>query len=132
MPLFYFNFQQHNHYCADEDGCVFANTEEAFLGAVDAARELWSELLVRREDPRACAFHVTDADGAELFTLPLLELLEGCAPVKVEKFVFAEPLECRARAKRAVHEAKAAVAATRSTLRETLRLLDQVKAALGQ
>lgn len=78
MSLFYFNFRQGASYSVDEQGCEFASAEDAFLGAVRAAQEMWSELLVRREDPLACAFVVTDRDRKELFTLPFSEVLDAC------------------------------------------------------
>src|SRR5262249_43404767 len=78
VSLFYFNFRQGTSYSNDEEGCELPSVENAYLAAVRAAQDMWSELLVRREDPRACAFVVTDRDRKELFTLPFSEVLEAC------------------------------------------------------
>lgn len=78
MSRFYFNFRQGASFSVDDEGCEFPSVEEAYLGAVAAAQDMWRELLIRREDPFACAFEVTDIKGRELFTLPFSELLEAC------------------------------------------------------
>lgn len=78
MGLFYFNFRQGSFYSRDDEGCELPSVEDAYLAAVRAAQDMWSELLVRREDPRACSFVVTDRNGTELFTLPFSEVLDAC------------------------------------------------------
>src|SRR5690242_4029740 len=78
MSLFYFDFRQGPSYSIDQEGCDFANVEDAYLGAVAAAQDMWRELLIRREDPMLCAFDVTDEEGRELFTLPFSEVLDAC------------------------------------------------------
>jgi hypothetical protein len=74
----YFNFRQGPLYSVDEEGCEFETVEDAYLAAVTAAQDMWRELLIRREDPRDCAFDVRDAEGNDLFTLPFSEVLEAC------------------------------------------------------
>src|SRR5579864_9257898 len=78
MSLFYFNFRQGPSFSFDDEGCQFANVEDAYLGAVAAAQDMWRELLIRREDPMVCAFDVRDEEGRELFTLPFSEVLDAC------------------------------------------------------
>jgi hypothetical protein len=78
MGLFYFNFRQGSSFSVDEEGCEFPSVEDAYLGAVRAAQEMWSELLLRREDPLVCAFVVTDRERKELFTLTFSEVLDAC------------------------------------------------------
>jgi hypothetical protein len=78
MARFFFNFRQGPYAAIDEVGCEFEGVEEAYLGAMNAAREMWSDLLARREDPLLCSFEVLDRRGNELFSLPFSEVLEAC------------------------------------------------------
>ena len=78
MPRFFFDFRQNNTLEKDAIGCEHASAEEAYLEAFRAAREMWSELLARRRDPRRCYFEIRDADDNSLFILPFAEVLESC------------------------------------------------------
>ncbi len=132
MSLFYFNFRQGASYSLDDVGCEFDSVEEAYLGAVTATQDLWRELMVRREDPLACAFEVVDRDGNELFTLPFSEVLEACNghasgssfPPSAESISSA--LAHHRSAKKAMSDVTTALKETRTTLRDTLELLSQV------
>jgi len=137
MRKFYFNFRQGHSFCPDEEGCDFANTDEAYLGAFAAAQELWRELLIRREDPRECAFEVTDLRGSALFTLPFSEILDVCRPMSPSSPLVGAVAAARAvavvmdsglSAHQTVKSVSVVVAETRSTLRETLKVLKQVSA----
>jgi hypothetical protein len=137
MRKFYFNFRQGRSFCPDEEGCDFASTDDAYLGAFAAAQELWRELLIRREDPRECAFEVTDLRGSALFTLPFSEILDVCRPISPSSPVVgamaaavavAVALDSGVSAHRVVKDVSVVVAETRSTLRETLKTLKQVSA----
>jgi uncharacterized protein DUF6894 len=137
MRKFYFNFRQGQSFCPDEDGCDFASTDEAYLGAFVAAQELWRELLIRREDPRECAFEVTDLRGSALFTLPFSEILDVCRPTSPSNPVVgamaaavavAVALDSGVSAHRVVKDVSVVVTETRSALRETLKMLKQVSA----
>jgi uncharacterized protein DUF6894 len=77
VPLFYFNFRQDGVYSSDEDGCEFANVEDAYLGAFKGAQEIFYELMSTGDDPLACAFEVTDVNGNELFNLPFSQVLSA-------------------------------------------------------
>jgi hypothetical protein len=80
MARYFFNFRQGTTRTADDLGSDFETVEDAYLGAVRAAQDMWRELLIRREDPLECAFEVIDRDGNEVFVLPFSEVLEACAP----------------------------------------------------
>ena len=78
MSYFFFNFRQDGSYSVDTDGCEFANVEDAYLACVDSAREIWRECLIRRENPLACSFEVTDKSGHTLFVFAFSEVLDAC------------------------------------------------------
>src|SRR5215471_18575194 len=80
MPQFFFHFQQHGVLIQDDIGTDLPSAEEAYLEAFRAARELWAEMLLDREDPITCCFDVQDAQGQPLFVLPFVEVLEVCQP----------------------------------------------------
>jgi hypothetical protein len=80
MARYFFNFRQGTALAADDIGSEFETVEDAYLGAVQAAQDMWRELLIRREDPLECAFEVVDQDGNELFALPFSEVLDACTP----------------------------------------------------
>ena len=58
----------------DEEGADYPGIEHAYLAAFNAALELWGQLLRNREDPRLRVFHITDASGLVVMTLPLREV----------------------------------------------------------
>ena len=135
MALCYFNFRQGTVFSVDELGCDFASVEDAYLGAVRAAQEMWSELLQRREDPLLCTFEVTDAKGRELFCLPFSEVLEVCsgrrvAPSSPAENPLTRSLENRRAATRAMASMSLALRDANATLRETMGLLAQVQKAV--
>src|SRR5437667_10085 len=78
MSRFFFHFRQGAGFAVDDEGCEFASTELAYLGAFQAAQEMWRELLVKRQDPMLCAFEVLDQDGNDIFVLPFSEVLDAC------------------------------------------------------
>jgi hypothetical protein len=78
MPRFFFDFRQGDDYTPDTDGNEFASTEQAYLEAMEAAREMWSELLRKRRDPTRCGFEVRDAKGNLLFLFPFQEVMDSC------------------------------------------------------
>ena len=49
-----------------------------------SAREIWHELLLQREDPRACAFEIADGAGALLMTVPPTEVLDASRGPRAE------------------------------------------------
>jgi hypothetical protein len=131
MALFYFNFRDETGLHADESGTAFETVEDAYLGAYEAAADLWRELLKDRRDPRNCAFEVTDEGGRPMFELAFSEVLESCNGGKtsvrrVHSSVYAEILESynksclsRARFDRQLRE-------TKETLEETRKLIASV------
>jgi hypothetical protein len=84
MARYFFNFRQGSTLSQDEEGSDFASVEDAYLSAVQAARDMWRELLIKREDPLECSFEVVDADGKEIFALPFSEVLDACARTQPE------------------------------------------------
>lgn len=132
MTRFFFNFRQDASYAVDDVGCEFKTVEEAYLSAMNAARDMWRDLLFRRENPLGCSFEVTDRSGNNLFSLPFSEVLEACngrpagvTPGRVQSTI-AEALIARGEAARAMSEISAILEQAKATLRETLLLLDEV------
>jgi hypothetical protein len=78
MAKFFFNFRQGNSHQVDDLGCEFDSVEDAYLGALTAAQDMWRELLIQRQDPLLCAFEVMDEAGRDLFALPFSEVLDVC------------------------------------------------------
>lgn len=137
MGRFYFNFRQGESYSSDDEGSSFTTVEEAYLGAMAAAQDIWRELLVQREDPLACAFEVTDDQGNDLFTLPFSEVLDACGtriadrlPPKGHHIVNA--LETGRRSKSAMKDVTNIAKEARATLAETIRLLRDIGVAAGK
>lgn len=78
MARYYFNFRDGGRVINDVDGAEFDSFELAFEEAFNAAREMWQERLMRQQDPRKCAFEITDAAGRALAVVPFDEVLESC------------------------------------------------------
>ena len=78
MPRFFFGFYQADDFTADSVGIEFADVEGAYLEAIKAAQEMFSELLKLRRDPRRCLFEVRSEAGDVLFLLPFQEVLDCC------------------------------------------------------
>lgn len=135
MTRCFFNFRQGSSYFMDHEGIEFDTVEEAYLEAVRAAKDIWSELLNRREDPLLCLFDVRDAKGNELFCLPFAEILESCAGRTPEHKLpalqdsVAHSLESRRLAKQATTGISAALKETRAALGETFRLMSRIDKA---
>jgi hypothetical protein len=132
MSLFYFNFRQGPSYSVDDEGCQFTTVEEAYLGAVAAAQDMWRELLIRREDPMMCAFDVSDEQGHELFTLPFSEVLDACRgrtasaePKPVGAAVYVALAHNRA-ARRTMSDLSTSLKQARMSLNEAIDLLKQI------
>jgi len=139
VAKFFFNFRQGTSYQTDELGCEFESVEDAYLGAFAAARDIWGELLSKREDPLCCAFEVMDEQGRDLFVLDFSEVLDACR-AKDRKQVgrphhhqqpFVKVLNRKRQAERVMAEVSTAVSDARATLREEPRLLGQVGRTIG-
>lgn len=78
MLRFFFDFHQAGKHDVDTVGLEFADAETAYLEAVEAAQEMWSELLKDRIDPRCCHFEVRSEQGDVLYVIPFQELLDSC------------------------------------------------------
>ena len=78
MPRFYFDYRQGEDNALDMQGIELATTEEAYLEVVEAAQEMWGELLKKRCDPRRCLFEVRDANRELLFIFPFQEVIDNC------------------------------------------------------
>ena len=78
MPRFYFHLRNAGRISRDEIGSDFPDIEAAYLEAFEAARAIWSEMLLSREDPTRCAFLITShPDGEFLLELPFSEVLDA-------------------------------------------------------
>lgn len=62
----------------DEEGGEFESAEHAYLEVFKSAQEIWHELLLKLEDPRSFVFHITDAAGTSIVTVPFTEVLDAC------------------------------------------------------
>jgi hypothetical protein len=78
MPHFFFDFCQGPDHCIDAQGTEFGSVEDAYLGAFQAAQDMWSELLRKRQDPRRCFFEARNAEREVLFALPFQEVMDSC------------------------------------------------------
>ena len=80
MPRYHFDFRDGRTLLKDTEGAEFATLELAYEEAFKAAQEMWRDRyrLRSREDPRRCAFHITDGFGRVLTVVPLAEVLESC------------------------------------------------------
>ncbi len=78
MPHYHLNLAGPRSVIPDDEGAEFQSLEHAYLEAFKGAREMWLELLVRREDPRSFTFEIADSAGAVLMTVPLSEVLDSC------------------------------------------------------
>lgn len=76
MARFFFHLRCGKELLADEHGDDLPDAECAYLHAFTAARELWTTILARREDPAKYSFEVTGSKGELLFTVPLAEVLD--------------------------------------------------------
>jgi hypothetical protein len=132
MAKFYFHFRQYSALTHDEQGSEFDSVEDAYLSAFRAAQEMWHELLLERQDPRSCSFEVVDADGSLLFVLPFMEVLDACTGSKSRKQgsyvdAFLAALNNQRHAHRLHREVSAQVDAARSSVRQSLNLLAQLR-----
>jgi hypothetical protein len=135
MSRYFFNFRQSDVYSVDEEGCDFDDLDQAYLGAFRAAQEMWRELLIARQDPRQCAFDITDSAGTSLILLPFTEVLDACRdnnPTSPRTFrSFHQALEHGHQARRLVTEITTALQTARASLRETVDLLAKATKIAG-
>jgi hypothetical protein len=126
MPRYFFDFFQAGDHSIDEEGTQFANAEEAYLDAFQAAREMWGELLAARRDPTQCYFEILSADRELLFVLPLQEVVESCRdrrPTRPFAALIHHALSTAGKAHRAGHDLKRELQSIRQTLTDSRRLL---------
>ena len=84
MPRFHLHLTGLRWTAHDAEGAEFASIEHAYLVAFNSGREIWRELLLQREDPRAYAFEITDGAGMLVMTVPLTEVLDACRGPRAE------------------------------------------------
>lgn len=126
MPTFFFDFCQGSTLIEDDRGLVFETVEDAYLDAYEAALEMWSDLLRRRQDPRRYSFRVRGGDGALLFVLPFTEVLETCldakgrAPIMV---TYNEVVRAALRARKLSADFGRELSVTREAIREATELI---------
>jgi len=125
MPHFFFDFCQGPDHCIDAQGTEFGSVEDAYLGAFQAAQDMWSELLRKRQDPRRCFFEVRNAEREVLFALPFQEVMDSCrdratpAIQSITETVYASAHRTR----RAAQEFRETLQAVRNTLADSRAIL---------
>src|SRR5579885_3660531 len=126
MPRFFFNYREPDTYTDDDSGVEFDNFELAYLDAFNTAREMWSEIMARRVDPRGCAFEILDSTGNLLAILNFRELLENCGrppgPHEIEG-TFARVVDTAHQTKRRLAEFQQELDRTRGRLRAVKQLV---------
>lgn len=130
MPQFYFHFRDGDVVLKDESGVAFESVEEAYLGAFEAATDVWRELLRERRDPIPCAFEVSNAAGALLFELPFTEVLDTCRTGRQPKgrsarAVLVEIVQAMDKTRKSCSELKRELKVVQATLEETRALMAQ-------
>ena len=78
MPRFFFDFHQGADRRPDTEGIEFASVEQAYLEAVRAVQDMWSEFLRQRQDPRRCVFEICNDQHELLLVLPFREVMDSC------------------------------------------------------
>jgi hypothetical protein len=138
MKRFYFGLRGVGTLSPDTEGVEFDDAEEAYLGAFQAAQEMWPELLTRRVDPRAFAFEITDDCGTLVTTVPFGEVLDACrghaAPPPKEN-TRTLWLKVQASAERMLQQSKhlgAQLAQTREEIQTLRRLLAEAGQILSE
>lgn len=127
MPRYFFDFGHGTQYSKDVEGIDFPDTEQAYLQAFEAAREMWSDLLQQRRDPHRCFFEVRDEQRELLFTLPFQEVVESCLDRQVTPLhrTFAQANFTFHHARRVGAEVIEQIRITQETLKELRALLAQ-------
>jgi len=123
VARYHFNFRDGRNIITDVDGADFDTFELAYEEAFNAAREMWNDRLARQEDPRKCAFEVTDAAGTVLTVVPFDEVLETCRAHSRPPLVMAEVATHVERARRLSQEIGEVLMRTRETLTRSRALL---------
>lgn len=123
MSRYHFNFRDGRHIINDVDGANFDSFELAFEEAFNAAREMWQDRLMRQEDPRQCAFEITDAAGTMLTVVPFDEVLESCRARPRPPMQMIEAASHVERARRLSRELGELLTRTRQTVTRSRALL---------
>jgi len=122
MPRFFFDFAQAGVRTRDDDGLEFASVEQAYLEAAEAAQEMWSDLMRKRQDPRQCYFEVRDTGGNLLFVFAFQELLDACTNHKSKPAAF----------QRSYDQVCATATATREACKEFQREVGKMRNVLKE
>jgi hypothetical protein len=146
MPTFYFHFRNHGALEEDDMGVEFLSLEDAYLGAFEAAREMWTELLRQRTDPMGCAFEIGDKTGRLILTVPFSEVLQTAqagerrqrlsetkdTSADASHALLLEIADRGARAQRLVSHIATEVQTARDTMASIRTLLDRVSPPAGR
>ena len=126
MSRYFFDFRQGSQLTPDKIGLEYASAEAAYLESMEAAREMFADLLADRQDPRNCAFEIRAESGEVLFVVPFLELLESChdaAPHRKLGQSMQHAMATRARSSRVHQEFHTELERLRQSLREAASLI---------
>jgi hypothetical protein len=130
MPQFYFHLRRGGELIADADGAELAHIEAAYLEAFKSARELWTVLLAKREDPTVYAFEVMDEHGRLVFVLPLVEILETAQKRRAsrrDREVMAHASTLMLRAQELRQSLAGQIHVTRQTVAQTTELMRRLR-----
>jgi|SRR5215469_3196371 len=123
MARYHFNFRDGRHVVNDLEGAEFDTFELAYEEAFNAAREMWNDWLFRHEDPRKCAFDITDAAGTLVTVVPFSEVLESCRTRSRRSVPIAEAEGHIERARQLSRELGEVLTATRQAVTRSRALL---------
>ena len=136
MPHFFFHFFDGMQREPDEVGLECASSEDAYLKAHEAVREMWSELLAAKLDPSGCAFEIEGSNGELLFRLSFSEVVDELLPRGARRRPETGALrlsleETNRRAKAAVAGMHSSFAEVRSSIEEANALLRRLGTTAG-
>ena len=75
MSRYYFHLRTNDEYVIDDTGIELQDAEEAFLEAIDGAREIAMEMLRHRRSAARYRFDVVDSDGRLMHAVPFSEAM---------------------------------------------------------
>ena len=75
MPRYFFHIKSDDDFVEDPEGVELTGDVEARQEAIDAAREILAERVLKGDVIDGHVFEVCDAKGTKLFSLPFRDVL---------------------------------------------------------